>query len=967
MSQPTPPNIAHSAEVPEDYDDASIPTPEEEYSEVYSLQEFFRTRPKRDIHSPFVWPILSEPTDPNPFIGLLPYEGRRLSWAGRTLSEVSKSMYDKISISPSDSLPCKPADKVFTAPTLDIMHVFPQYKKMDARAYTQEDNAVVSSRRVIDISRELHGLLAEPVDGRGYLSSLPKASKLKWVNQAAEFKQAEAAKEAGAAIVARELLRSHADLRSVIPIRFNQPKCHTSDQDFVAMWKSTAPQHFALYIAFKDGFTTLLPLAIDIVGGRAMPLAKSSTGTDDFWSWSDSEVGAPLQRLFHGLPMLRIVDSTMLHTIPNMRYFSADGWEGSIANSYVDEINNGVVAPRVFAETWFLTPNIQPENIYSPPLFAPTISRQGRPGRAAMAFDVEGTMRFTQPGLVINEIRKIGHKVTLKLVSIAPFALVRLDDVTIAPANAQALPLGYMHEQVDGKLTCRLAYECINERVSNSGLCEMHAARIRERSEAGKLKLSSLVRLPRGEIRFDLPQGINSLESIKHRIKLLEKFDNKDIWIVDAEGVGTTKKGLLAIPTEVGLINCANASRAHEGKIEYTGYRTRSSFITGIMHQDVCAWDELVQWEMLNRFIDKAYGKPQSGLVQARTLHEHQKIVKDDLNFIEQHALLVNWGTTKLDMDTMHRILRVEDELKGARSGPTYLTCDIVDLLSIYRYCTNLGHAMNLSSVYNTFFPFVLEDEGLGEWHSAGFDAARTRDLLLELMKEIPKLMRQMRATPAELYHRGESLKLDADDRRNPTYYELRAGYKKPDAQWYTGGPVGLRQRPIFTKENLIQGMNWTCGAFYRKRKRIAALVLSTLIHQQDLRDFNAKWDLAEVVDQASKILFSDKSDATPAFWRDCMAKGFVVKMIYWCNKHNLRLDPTTQAVMNLPRKANWKWGEGRQASIFDSYFQLQHLKTVIQVPGGSFIIRVIRIMNDLNFTSTPKDVNKDRIDLAKM
>jgi len=63
---------------------------------------------------------------------------------------------------------------------------------------------------------------------------------------------------------------------------------------------------------------------------------------------------------------------------------------------------------------------------------------------------------------------------------------------------------------------------------------------------------------------------------------------------------------------------------------------------------------------------------------------------------------------------------------------------------------------MNLSSVYSTFFPFVLEDEGLGEWHSAGFDAARTRDLLLELMKEIPKLMRQMRATSAELYEEDE-------------------------------------------------------------------------------------------------------------------------------------------------------------------------------------------------------------------
>ncbi|KAH5706005.1 hypothetical protein HBI18_254130 [Parastagonospora nodorum] len=88
--------------------------------------------------------------------------------------------------------------------------------------------------------------------------------------------------------------------------------------------------------------------------------------------------------------------------------------------------------------------------------------------------------------------------------------------------------------------------------------------------------------------------------------------------------------------------------------------------------------------------------------------------------------------------------------------------------------------------------------------------------------------------------------------------------------------------------------------------------------------------------------------------------------MIYWCNKHNLRLDPTTQAVMNLPRKANWKWGEDRQASIFDGYFQLQHLKIVIQVPGESFTVRVLRIIDDPDFTFTPKDVDEDKISFAK-
>ncbi|KAF2123539.1 hypothetical protein P153DRAFT_258293, partial [Dothidotthia symphoricarpi CBS 119687] len=44
---------------------------------------------------------------------------------------------------------------------------------------------------------------------------------------------------------------------------------------------------------------------------------------------------------------------------------------------------------------------------------------------------------------------------------------------------------------------------------------------------------------------------------------------------------------------------------------------------------------------------------------------------------------------------------------------------------------------------------------------------------------------------------------IPADDRRNPSYYEMMAGYEKPNLEWYMSeDEEGNRSRPKFTKEN---------------------------------------------------------------------------------------------------------------------------------------------------------------------
>ncbi|KAI4707583.1 hypothetical protein J4E89_007688 [Alternaria sp. Ai002NY15] len=64
----------------------------------------------------------------------------------------------------------------------------------------------------------------------------------------------------------------------------------------------------------------------------------------------------------------------------------------------------------------------------------------------------------------------------------------------------------------------------------------------------------------------------------------------------------------------------------------------------------------------------------------------------------------------------------------------------------------------------------------------------------------------------------GSHRKLDADDRRNPTYYEERAGHPKAKSSFYTPRDrLTMRKvRPRYSKENFVAGLDLTCGAFYR-------------------------------------------------------------------------------------------------------------------------------------------------------
>jgi hypothetical protein len=91
---------------------------------------------------------------------------------------------------------------------------------------------------------------------------------------------------------------------------------------------------------------------------------------------------------------------------------------------------------------------------------------------AAVSFETEGVGRYTDRRLLVEEIRRLNCQVTFKKgrAPTVPFAHISMDDIRLQiPPNPPQVPLD-AHEGVDNRLSCRLTYSCLDERMPGSPL-----------------------------------------------------------------------------------------------------------------------------------------------------------------------------------------------------------------------------------------------------------------------------------------------------------------------------------------------------------------------------------------------------------------------------------------------------------------------------------------------------------------
>lgn len=140
-------------------------------------------------------------------------------------------------------------------------------------------------------------------------------------------------------------------------------------------------------------------------------------------------------------------------------------------------------------------------------------------------FDSWDTSRHTQPRSEVGQVRKLGCNVTLKRAILWLFSIPDIDSTTaVLPDHPQPV-LAEIMQLVDGKKSCKLAYERIKEQADDTALYQMHKERIQDFVESGKFSTACLFRVPLSDVVFTLPDRSHTPDRIKNKLRMLAECD----------------------------------------------------------------------------------------------------------------------------------------------------------------------------------------------------------------------------------------------------------------------------------------------------------------------------------------------------------------------------------------------------------------------------------------------------------
>jgi hypothetical protein len=120
-------------------------TIEDEHTELGKVLSYFTGR-TNTINPPIKWPVISEWSDADPFIGYRPPYTQE-TYKHTALSSIAKEMYKDIGGDPTTVLECKPADEIFETSKNTMTRLFPEYMKHIMEGYATEGIARVCNWR----------------------------------------------------------------------------------------------------------------------------------------------------------------------------------------------------------------------------------------------------------------------------------------------------------------------------------------------------------------------------------------------------------------------------------------------------------------------------------------------------------------------------------------------------------------------------------------------------------------------------------------------------------------------------------------------------------------------------------------------------------------------------------------------------------------------------------------------------
>ncbi len=224
------------------------------------------------------------------------------------------------------------------------------------------------------------------------------------------------------------------------------------------------------------------------------------------------------------------------------------------------------MAPRLYADCWYLDSRLNPERRLTSPTSGLRGSRQQGPqiGSIYSAFPTHGIARYKSLRLVVDEVRRLGCRASFhndQLLKFVLFTQIRLDSIIRELRKDPPLLLSDISSRVDNILACSICYECTSPEVEDSVLCKNHLSVVRDLVNSDQYKTKSLNVPPSKTIEFFIPAENRDRTLVKKQLALLRQYSDHHIWKMDAEGVENTCLGFAAIPSEFGIVNGRRRSR----------------------------------------------------------------------------------------------------------------------------------------------------------------------------------------------------------------------------------------------------------------------------------------------------------------------------------------------------------------------------------------------------------------------
>jgi hypothetical protein len=446
---------------------------------------------------------------------------------------------------------------------------------------------------------------------------------------------------------------------------------------------------------------------------------KSATG----YSW-DASAGK-LCEFFQGFPVLYISDCVILQPVAervNERHAT-----GKTFSYYQDDT---FYMPRKFAPTWLLLPSLSPNNSATSPLFGVWNERSYRAKRTQTSTDLGaavGMCRYTTPGGVVDEVRRLGYTVSWDRVPTKAFQIIDLmtDLTVVPPLNLPTIPQ-YLELLVDNQKSCALCYECIYPVRDDSPLCQLHTKRLIDLVSSKPFTTEWLVVLTsRTELQFRWPSDLSRAALVKKLVADLTVNGLSHVWVGDFEGICLSKP-FAPVHFEVGIVNAGKPeTKKHSGFLAYSQSPSPAAVTSEIQSR---------------RAIVFKSGTFQGSLVAARlrplnnpnamSVWKHERLLKD-VGFDEDKAIFLHWAGSLIDTLGIGRIMRNQGEPIINRNNATP-RCRTVDLLQLWRDCSTYSDSLDLSSLYHTMYPGEVRLCGVREnWHTALWDALAAHRLFL--------------------------------------------------------------------------------------------------------------------------------------------------------------------------------------------------------------------------------------------